>query len=261
VDLGKHTLVLAPILIASICAAARGAQLAYDSAGDSAYNNGWTAGSNGGYGWGGGWNFTGVSPGPIIGDSTTNGAGPTDGFGDINSPQSPGGRAWGLLSGTALRTFSGSLDTGQRFLVDLDDFGFASPNFSSSVFLIPAGQAPVVGVLAGYGPDYLVSFPDGLRVDSGVAETDHGLHLSFAQTPSDVQVSLTPVLGGTSRTISVPYSGQLLGVEFESQGPGSSGLTWPIPYINNIAITPEPEGAGLVSLAAGGLLLRRRRQH
>ena len=235
-------------------------QTAFDSAADSAYNGGWTQGSNGGFGWGGGWNIIGLPGWAIIGSSASNGSGDADGDGDINSPRAIGGRAWGF-GGGAIRTFSGPLSLGQTFSLDFDDYGGVSVNFYSSVDLLAPDGSTAVTFLANTSLNrhYLVENANGsLRIDSGVTETDEGLHLAFTQLLSGIDVSITPYLSGaTTRTISVPFTGQLQAVEVASSiGTPSTFLET---YINNIAITPEPASLGLIPSVLIATLLRRRR--
>lgn len=257
-----HSIFVVLFLILST-GAARGSQPAFDSAADSAYNNGWSQGSNGGFGYGEGWSFA-ASSSPILGSSTTNGSGDANGDGDINTPRAIAGRAWGLPSGTATRTFSGPLVGGQTFSIDYDDYGGGSPNYSSSIYLLaPDGSIALhvdsnrIGTAGGL--QYVV-FTSTAELDSGVSDTNEGIHLGFLVAPTGVEVSLTPYLAGTATTtIDVPYSGQIESFEFLADGgPSVPMAAWP--YINNIAITPEPGSAALWVLAGGGPLLRRRRR-
>jgi hypothetical protein len=253
-------------VVHAFCVIVHGGQVAYDTAGDSAYNSGWIQGSSGGFGWGGGWAMTGTPQAiPIIASSTTNGIGDPEGDGDINSPRTSSGRAWGLVYGTATRGFGGALSIGQTFSIDYDDYGSAlSPNHYSDLYLITPGGADAVGLLANRSLDYLVALPDGSRVDTGVAETDQGIHLTFTQLASGIQVSLTPyVPGATATTLNVPYNGQLSGITFDSIGfyvADPNEFAYYTPYINNMSITPEPAALALIGLGAGGMLIRRRRQ-
>ena len=254
-------LVVLTLIAGSITAKA--SQPAFDSAADSAYNSGWADGSNGGFGWGGPWAFTFLSHGAAFtGSSATNGNGDPNGDGDINTPRSGSGRAWGLSSDPgfdviATRPFGGPLLLGQTFSIDFDDFGSASPNYGSSLFLLAPDGSTAIRLDANVGLDYRIN--PTVTEDSGVPETDQGIHLAFTQLTSEVQVSITPYLAGASTTtLIIPYAGQIDAVQFQANTMGTNPFV--IPYINDIAITPEPSGAALFGLVCGCSLLRRRRQ-
>ena len=129
-------------------------------------------------------------------------------------------------------------------------------NFYSSVSLLAPGGADVVEVQANRSPDYLIASASLGQVDSGVPETDEGIHIAFTELSAGLQVSITPYVTGTTATMIVPYTGQVSAVEFgPSYFPVVSNVT---PYINNIAITPEPAGLGVLALALPALVARRR---
>jgi hypothetical protein len=249
---------LVGILLFASSAAVQGAQIAFDSAGDSAYNSGWSQGSNGGFGWGSGWSLGFFGPGQaFLGDSTTNGSGDPEGDGDINSPRVVGGRAWGLIDGSATRLFSSPLSPGQTFSIDLDDYGASSVNFFSMVSLLAPGGARAVSFTANRSAaNHYRLEAAGTDIDTGVPDTDQGIHIAFTELSSGVQVSLTPYIAGASTTTLIaPYTGQLTGMEFDSV----AEPLYLTPYINNIAITPEPAGLGLLALTVPALTMCRRR--
>lgn len=241
-----------------VCAAS-GSQFAFDSAADSAYNNGWTQGSNGGFGWASGWSLDLVHGFPLIGSSATNGFGDPDGDGDINSPRSATGRAWGAgFEDVATRQFNGPLSVGQTFSVDFDDYGGSSnANFFSTVSLLARDGTTAVALRANVGSDYRID----PNMDTGVRETDQGIHVAFTQLAGDVQVSITPyITGAPTSTVVFPYTGQVEGFQFRASSAANPTPAFETPYVNNISITPEPGGAGLIVLGSCFALLGRRRQ-
>jgi len=264
--------VVATLVVAFIGVSVRGADIAHDSAGDSVYNNGWTNGSNGGYGWGGGWQMHAWNTDfqSLLGDSSTNGLGDPEGDGDINSPRAVGGRAWHVVDGYAVRPFSSPLAVGQTFSIDLDDHGTRQYAYGVSVSISLADGSDGLVLFAGQfsdpTPEYALSYRTGFSthgyVHTGVPLTDQGVHIAFTRLDeSQVQVSLTPHLGGVNTTtldvtLDPSYARQLSQVEFNafSSSPTPSLNS----YINNITITPEPSAVGLMALAAIGLLVRRR---
>jgi hypothetical protein len=245
-------------------AAASGSQTAFDSAGDSAYNSGWTSVTNGGFGWGGGWTFTLNPSFAFIGSSATNGFfGDPNSDGDINSPRSAGGRAWGLWGrSAAIRTFDGNLSVGQTFSVDFDDMGARNvPNSFEYLYLLKLDGTAGVFVSAIEGPDYFVGYNNsGVNqvLDAGVADTSEGIRLDFTRTVDGVSLGMTPYLtGATTTLLSLPYTGDLSAVELYSNA-GAFGID--AVYVNNIAITPEPGTAGIVAASLGGMFMIRRRR-
>jgi len=206
----------------------------------------------------------------ILGDSTTNGHGDPDADGDINSPRTKGGRAWGVVDGYAVRPFSGPLAVGQTFSIDLDDHASRQYGFDVNVAINMPDGSNAIAVFADQFDDpsstYFVSYRTGFSnyggLNTGILLTDQGIHLTITQLSSSVQLSLTPYLPGATTTtfdipLALPYSGQLASVAFTAFGdPPNSALN---SYINNIAITPEPSAVTPLALATFALLSRQRR--
>lgn len=260
---------------------------AFDSATDPVYDDGWQEGDNGGTGWGGGWTFD--SPRPLerhfIGNSAGNGNGDTTPpAGDINTPRTSSGRAWGLANSTAPgaqtrvtfadRRFGGDLSVGQTFSVDFDN-GTITGGSPSGVGIalidtFAAGRQFVweFGIAGGEGPGSSSYFIDG-REDRqfGPAFTDEGLHIDFTLLESNgYVVAITPLGGETSTyTGNLRASGQADAspdaVRFYNLNGGNTVAGES--FYNNMAVRQVPEpmsgmsGFGFVGLAS---LFRRRRR-
>lgn len=257
---------IAMLGITMLVGKASAALIAYDNAGDSAYNSGTVIGVNGGYGWGGAWSVTAANFGgthTVWSSSLLGGAGSDTGY--INSPRSPGGRAWVIgFSGfpdphgghttTAVRPFSGPLMPGQTFSIDYD----ADPN---AVTAITLGDL-TVGIDGTYNgiPVYLaqsLAGPDGSTItDFGPPVTDYGARISFMPvTDSAAQVTITSLApGGESDSFILAYSTPM--TEMLAQQ-----LFFPTYlYMNNMSITPEPVGIALATAGLAMITLGRRRR-
>lgn len=235
-------------------------QPAFDTAGDSAYNAGWTQGSNGGFGWGGGWQI-GAVQNAFIGSSATNGRGDLNGDGDINSPRGTGGRAWGAgFSYDAIRAFSGPLSVGQTFSIDFDDDGFV-PRFNDYTGLAVISPAGTVAIAINAAPNYDLRYlgtSGYVPIDTGVRDTDGGIHLAFTKAEFGFVVSITPcVAGATTSAFPVPYYGDIAFFELDTYNYWGTFSPYST-YINNMAITPEPSGGALVVVISLPALRRRR---
>jgi hypothetical protein len=155
-------------------------QIAFDYAGDSMYSG---YGStplpymlNGGYGWGGGWQGAGPhgAAALFLESSSINGSGDPQGTGDINSPRTPGGRAWGMRPVTQggytpnaiARPFNGALAPGQTFAIDFD-VG-ATPTSLSGTYGVGLGGYGGIGVeaLSNFQGDYEVGNLRGFYLDN-----------------------------------------------------------------------------------------------
>src|SRR5882724_661753 len=236
-------------------------QPAFDAAGDSAYNSGWSPGSSGGFGWGGGWQ---INPAQyaFIGSSATNGRGDANGDGDVNSPRSAVGRAWGAgFSCDAIRPFSGPLSLGQTFSIDFDDDGFQPRlNDFPSLFLVAPDNSIPISVNA--NADYTISYrvaAERPSIDTGVTDSDGGIHLAFTKKIGGFDVSLTPFkAGATTTTFDVPYAGDISGVDLSTFTSNGGNLSPYSTYINNMSITPEPSSAAVLAFLSVLGVCRRR---
>ncbi len=268
---------VAAFALSALAADSAAAVIAFDTAGDSAYNDSSpyvAPGVGGGYGWGSTWlGFDQV----FIESSSTNGNADPNRTGDINSPRTPLGRAWGIRPGIvfarsaiavfyAARQFDGTLDPGQTFSIDFDNGSVNGSNYAAvGLFSGPIQQSFDQGgayYIYTYGGDYLLSGnPIGSQapVDTGLPTTYDGLHIALTITgATDASISLTSISSGTSVTFAVPYSPVsefAVANQDEQFGPAHDV------YFNNISITPEPSTAGSCALAAFvALLLKRRRK-
>jgi hypothetical protein len=273
------------ILIATTIAIsfnAHAAGLASDSAADAAYNDGWQTGDNGGTGFGA-WSLTSIGPsGFFTQTSTGNGFGADPGNdGDINSA----GRAWGTYasldgpnSGVALatRAFTGALDEGQTFVIDMDN-GFIqnSSNPAGTVgFSLQnsAGREKFWFQFTGGDSTYKIIDGTG-AVDTGIAFTDQGLHIEFTMGSVDISstysVRVTAVGSDGPSGLPFVHSGTLFDsaldpVEFVDRvqlfnytaGNGSSADA----FFNNMAVVPEPATGLLVGLGLLGVAALRKRR-
>lgn len=250
-----HHVVIAVAGFFFIQSAVRASQPAFDTAGDSAYNAGWTQGSNGGFGWGGGWSI--INPQNVfIGTSTANGFRDPENEGDINSPRSSLGRAWGLGGDSiARRPFSGPLTLGQTFSIDLDDKGFFIPNQNERLTLLdPNGVGVIIFQMVPQG--YAINYAGA----TGVPLTQHGIHLTFTKNEGSVDFSITPYVPGSVPTLfNLRYAGDVSGVEINLYHPfGMDNQT--SYYANNMAITPEPSGTLVAALIGAAAALSHRRR-
>jgi hypothetical protein len=271
-------LVRRELVVIVVCALAasisHGAQFAFDSAGDSAYNTSDAAIYNGGYGWGSAWSIPVRTYVFFVGSSTLNGEGDTLGTGDINSPRTAAGRAWGLQPVdrhgipppqiSVSRSFNGALLAGQTFSIDFDvnartpgEFALALTNAHGEqfgVYVWPTLYSDYL--IEGFGADYTAR-----RQRTGVTVTSHGVHIDFSVlSDSQVQFKLTSLTADGASTVTiVPFSGALTGFEVDNISNSffrSSNLD--NLYFNNISVTPEPATGALLALAGSSLLLRRR---
>ncbi len=233
---------------------ASAALIAYDSAGDSAYNSGTVIGVNGGYGWGGPWS---ANLGLSLRSSSLLG-GPDPGTGYINSPKSPDGRAWAVgyfrdqgppLTITASRPFSGPLIPGQTFSIDFDEAGGANAGITLGDLAV--GMGTILNGVPVYQAQSLAG-PNGTPVvDFGPPVTDYGARADFTVlSDSAAQVTVTSLApGGESDSFILPYSTPMTGTLAQQ-------LFFPgYLYINNMSITPEPNGVALAIVAIVMILL------
>jgi hypothetical protein len=249
-----------------------GSIAAFDSAADPAYNSGWAEGSNGGFGWGGGWQLRVNGIGShFIGSSVTNGSGDPQGDGDINTPHSPSGRAWGLRAGfpdsaggdsVAIRPFAGALEVGQVVRTDLDN-GTVAPGGVVQFALLSSDGLTQFRLADEPGTaDYLLEDgPGGNTVrHTGVLVSDQGLHIETKLTgPTSYSISLTPLVPGAQTTA---LTGDLIfpGVPTDRLGfishQGGDDPAHAV-YLNSIEVVPEPVTLGS-SLVASMLVLSSR---
>lgn len=258
------------------------APVASDSAADPVYDDGWQHGDNGGTGWGA-WILenTASYQRHFIGNSAGNGDGDTSPpVGDINTPGTASGRAWGLghftPAGTlarvthADRPFGGDLSVGQTFSLDFDN-GTVTGGFPSGVG-VALGDTYTGGrqfvwelqISGGEGPGSTSYSVQGREEPQfGPAFTDEGLHIDFTLLAANrYLVAVTP-LGGETTT----YTGTLRGsgqadaspdlVRFYNLNGGNTAAGES--FYNNMAIGQVPEPSAFAALALGGLLCRRRR--
>jgi MYXO-CTERM domain-containing protein len=238
---------------------------ASDNAADPAYSAGWSTGTNGGTGFGA-WSMAPVGSPPqfsyFIGSSASNGAAPPSG--NIDSA----GKSWGLANAIAdgcrasRQLTGGALAVGQHVLVDMDNgaagglvefalrsgvndrFEWLVDGTNTDTYLFANRQSPT-----------LVT-----QVNTAIPLTANGLHLDFTLTGADTfAVDATPA-GGTVHHFTGTLEGTtgtgidtLEFLNFDAGTSPSHDL-----FFNNVAVTPEPAGLGL--LALGGLLLVRRRR-
>jgi len=175
--------------------------LASDNAAQPAYVRGLTNGCNGGFGFGP-WTISGTGAGgstngTFVGTSVSN----VHGAPGIDSS----GLAWGVYANSGAnedinRPFNAALAVGQTFSVDMDN---GSNNGVVGVGLHNAGGGRLWGVLCnGINQDYLVSEGSAngaIQVDSGVAVTTDGLHVSLTLTgPTNWTATLTTYSGQTN---------------------------------------------------------------
>lgn len=238
--------VIATCLVELISNLALASNIAFDTAGDSAYNNGWTQGSSGGFGWGGGWNIS-------TGDGSASLATDLGSGGEINSPVGLGGRSWEVTGDlTISRLFSGNLQIGQAFRIDVD----------------PApGAEYAVGIMFGNIYDHVSIAARGVTYQIGEEYSNTGLttttvtdipvvngpvRLSFTPISNNsYQLGITPLPGGATSTVTISYS---------SGPPDGFGLSTqyaPL-YFNNVNVSPEPAALCFAGLATFGLLRRRK---
>lgn len=262
-----------PALALIVLACPAGASLnAADSAADAAYDSGWTDGSNGGFGFQPWQLGTLGNAGWFLGDSNANGSGGGPG---INSA----GRAWGMYSRTsgsivdAARPFTGALDDGQTFSMDLDNGKMTTDLGNEGQFdldLIHGGGSNQFRFMA-YGSKYYIY--DGSQTSTVIpfSLTDGGMHLSFTKTG---QFTYTFSLTRLSDSATYSHSGTILGSIGVDNGDGpvfddvvdeidmfsfrnGTDATYD-GFGNNMSIVPEP--VSLSVLGIGSLLVMKRRR-
>ena len=277
------------------------ANFAHDNAADPAYNSGWAGGdfsgaggSNGGSGWSTPWIGGGIGGSLFVGSSATNGSGDPEGDGDINTPRTPQGRAWGMkLDGTSsgqvsqiglIRSMIGTLTSGQTLKIDMDNGtlgpdrheGWGLNSYNATAFGFFADTNP--GISHGKS-DYFIFDNDGYR-DTGIPFTDQGVHCEFTLlddrgnyrltvTPMSAGATVTTLTGHYTDTFQLdppngPIIHQLTPIhDFQLEDVNQAISSTPdgvadYLYFNNIEIVPEPVSVFPLTLAAG-LLNRRRR--
>lgn len=259
------------VAIAIIASTATASTPASDNAADPAYNSGWTDGSNGGSGWGGPWSISayGGAGTFFTGSSTTNGVGDPDGDGDINTPRSAVGRAWGMTAPypdqvAAFRPFNGPLAVGQTFTIEMDNGSDSFQSGNEVDWGLYDGGDTEFRFFAdpGFTDYYIFDGRDargGPIIHTGVPKTDQGIRCAFTLTGSDsYSLAITPLIAGASTTtITGPliFGGPIDHVTLADNSGGSTSQQ--AVYFNNISITPEP--GTLSVLAVGTVTLLRRR--
>lgn len=268
--LTSFLIVLAAIVVMAPGMPASAALIASDNAADTVYNPDWDNGDNGGSGWGGGWvlstsNGNPSNAGHFVFDSTANAdgadngnVGGASGDGDINTSS----KAWGLYGNSgqtsnAVRPFSGSLNVGQGFNIDMDNgyldggatvgFGLQDSSGNNRLEVFFAGGNANYTVFGSAAQDSLIGYTDeGLDIDFLLTGTDS---YSVKLTRKDGTTNtLTGTLGGTSGS----GVSQVRLFNFNAGGAGSNNL-----YFNSIAVTPEPASLGVLALAGIAMLRRR----
>ncbi len=235
--------------LALIQVQAIGSQIAYDSAGDSVYNGYGQFNPlpyqqlNGGYGWGGAWQPAGFGNGMFVRSSSLNGSGDPQGTGDINSPRTPSGRAWGILAPAQIQTgrhdvarpFSGALAPGQTFMIDFDPGGISRSTIGVYNMALgpPGGFGGIaVNVRPSDSPDFRVGNYDGnfltTAFDTGVPLTDRGVHIAFTLlSATEGRFDLTSFAPGSpSGSVVIPYTVPLTAVTLQNDSTnGPFGFT------------------------------------
>lgn len=262
-------------LFATATSDLKASQIAFDTAGDSAYNNMPASPAvypNGGYGWGGPWQSSGLF---INTPGLTGPGGPQDTT-LINSPATPGGRAWGLpfvlYNGAwAARPFAEALTLGQTFSMDVETRDTSTPYGPIGQDIVINGTTPfnangiTVEAYSGAYPDYRVyvqqSQAQYALYATGVPLTDEAIHIDVSLVGNSlVRLSITSLSSdalSSSLTFAdaVPMSEVAL-----NEGGGSYYLPSAELFFNNMAITPEPASLFALSLGIAAMMLKRRRR-
>lgn len=251
----------------------KASQIAFDTAGDSEYNNmpaNPAVYPNGGYGWGGPWQSNGL----FINTPGFTGLGGPEDTTLINSPATPGGRAWGLpfyFQGPAfaIRPFAGALTAGQTFSIDLEMWGTVTPYGSTRADVtlndgVPAADGITIEAYNGANPDYRVYVQHGQQYafyPTGVPLTDNAVHIEVGLLDSSTaRVSISSLSGdGLSAAVTFNDVVPITQVKLDSGG-GPEYTPADQTFFNNIAITPEPLGVLGFSLGVAFMALRRCRR-
>lgn len=254
---------LAMVAALAVVRTAAAAVVASDNASNSAYNGGWANGSNGGTGFGP-W---ALSPQPnsnnggfFIGSSANNG----DGGANVPPPTDIDvlNKAWGLYANTgttseAVRPLTGSLDVGQRILVNFDN-GFIDDLGVVAFRLLGGGATRLEFGFVGGQQHYFVTDDGGTR-DAGINFTDEGLAIDVGLTSDDAYALLVTPSGGVRRTFTGTLSGAagsgVDAIAVVNNNAGSFGQR--DAFLNSLRVVPEPGTLGLLAVGAGGLLRRR----
>ena len=200
------------IWFVSVATPVAAASVASDSAASAVYSGGWTNGSNGGSGFGA-WILSGLNTsGFFVQSSTNNGGGDPSVDGDIDTA----GRAWGLFAsltpsvGTALatRTFSSELESGQQFVINLDN-GYLQNSYGREKFWFQ---------FTGGDTSYKIVDSSGVR-DTGIPFTSQGLHVVFTMgsigLTSTYTVQISAVGSDGLTNLPVTFSGNLFSSAFD----------------------------------------------
>ena len=279
----RLSILLVLLAAAILCSgsAASAALIASDSAADTVYNDGWQTGDDGGSGWGGGWSFrnqTNVvlsannsSRGWFVGNSLNNNSpagSDSNGDGDINTPGTATGRAWGVYSNAtdqvyAIRPLNGALDVQQIISWDMDNGNIATDQVVGLRLISNANDVNsrvfefrFVGGNTGYS----VFDSTGHRLTT-LPFSREGLHVEYTLTgPSTYSITITRKSNGATETITGTNvnANSIVALAFKNQFAGSGSAA--DAFVNSISVTnvPEPAMAAVVVLAGLGLLGRRR---
>jgi hypothetical protein len=242
---------------------------ASDNAANAAYSGGWANGSNGGSGFGAWALSAGTNSGFFIGDSTTNAGGTSGG---INTS----GKAFGEFANTgdtasAVRPFTGSLNVGQTFSLQMDQ-GFQD-NGSTVGFGLQNASGQNLFELYYIGGDATNSWKTNSsagqqNLSPNVGFSGDGFNVTFTLQAGNTYTGTFSDMHGNSANFSGTLTTQA-GGEAISQARlfnANAGTTSNNDvYFNNMSITSVPEPGTILSFLSGSSLLgaflfiRRRR--
>lgn len=243
---------LAELLLGS--SSLHAAAIAADNAGNPSYADGWQASENSGVGFQ-----------PWIGPGNSAGGGFGGGFlstgnGAVNIGSGANNAAFGIYGnaggvGEAIRPFTGALNVGQTFELDMDNQGIDNGGTVGFGLQNSAGENLVEFYFVGGTANYAVNGSAVLGTLPGY--TAGGLHVSLLLGPANSFVLTADPLGPTlpsvvTGTLLSPAGGSAIDrVRLFNANGG------PDVFFNNLAVAPEPTTLGL--LAATAVLGRRRR--
>jgi hypothetical protein len=259
----------------SVVSSAHAAAPASDNASDPAYTGGNFDGVNGGFGFGA-WQLNQAvstsSSGWFVGSSTNNAGGSSGGI-DSTGAKSWGGYGNNGASALAVRPFTGDLDVGQTFAIDIDS-GWIGTGAAVGLSLRNSAGQNLVKVFYRGGDatdSYKLNDGAGSR-NLGVPFTGNGLHLEITLGAGDTYSGTLTAAGGAP----VIFAGTLMtrsGGEdvtqvrlFNNNAAGTTGgANWDA-FFNNMEIqpaspvVPEPSTIVLVGVGLAGALMIRRRK-